>query len=62
MVSKPYKILLYNNGKRIKVMDRIATYNESVKVFNQILEANVCFFPKEYKLNILNLDNLKLFF
>ena len=29
-------------------MDRVATYNESVKVFNQILEANVCFFPKEY--------------
>ena len=29
-------------------MDRIATYSESVKVFNQILEANVCFFPKEY--------------
>ena len=48
MVSKPYKILLYNNGKRVKVIDRIATYNESVKVYNQIFEANVCFFPKEY--------------
>jgi hypothetical protein len=48
MVSKPYKILLYNNGKRVKVIDQIATYNESVKVYNQIFEANVCFFPKEY--------------
>lgn len=48
MVPKPYKILLYNNGKRIKVIDQVATYNESVKVYKEILAKNNCFFPKEY--------------
>jgi uncharacterized protein (DUF488 family) len=47
-VSKQYKILLYNNGKRVKVIDQIDTYTNAVKVYNEILKDNVCFFPKEY--------------
>jgi len=47
-MSKPYKILLYNAGKRIKVLDSTRTYSESLSSYKEILKANKVFFPKEY--------------
>lgn len=47
-MAKPYKIILYNNGKKIKTFAVAKTYNESVKVYNEILKENKYFFPKEY--------------
>ena len=39
-MAKPYKIILYNNGKKIKTFAVAKTYNESVKVYNEILKEN----------------------
>lgn len=47
-MSKPYKILLYNAGKRIKVLDSTRTYSESLSSYKEILKGNKVFFPKEY--------------
>jgi hypothetical protein len=44
----PYKILLYNNGKRVNVLDRVDNYSNAVKIYNQIVKDNKCYFPKNY--------------
>lgn len=41
-----YKIVLYNNGKRIKTFERFKKYGDSIRKYNQLLEENQVFFPK----------------
>lgn len=47
-MGSQYKILLYNNGKRVSVLDTAANYSDGVRLYNDIVKNNKCFFPKEY--------------
>lgn len=42
-----YKIVLYNNGKRIKTFERFKKYGDSIRKYNQLLAENQIFFPRE---------------
>lgn len=44
----PYKILLYNCGKRFRTIDSAKSYSDALKVYNTHLKNNKVFFPKEY--------------
>ena len=48
MVKTPYKILLYNAGKRFRVLYKCNGYFECLKVYNEYLKTNKVFFPKQY--------------
>jgi hypothetical protein len=45
-MGSPYKILLYNRGKRVSVLGDANNYIDAVKVYNDTLKSNKCFFPK----------------
>ncbi len=47
-MGSSYKILLYNAGKRIKLLGKTKTYSECIKVYDNLLKANNIFFPKKY--------------
>ena len=47
-MSKPYKIVLYNSGKRVKIVGSARTYSESLKLYKDALDTNGSYFPKEY--------------
>lgn len=44
----PYKILLYNNGKRVGLLDAAKDYSSAIKLYSDIIKGNNCFFPKKY--------------
>lgn len=48
MGSPSYRILLYNGGKRVNVLDTADNYSDAVKLYNSIVKSNNCFFPKKY--------------
>jgi hypothetical protein len=41
-----YKIVLYNNGKKIKTFEKFSKYGDSIRKYNQLLEENQIFFPR----------------
>lgn len=47
-MGSPYKILLYNKGKRVSVLGTADNYSNAIKVYGEILKGNKCFFPKMY--------------
>lgn len=47
-MKTPYEVVLYDSGKRIKVIGSFRTYSESLAVYKDTLKANKSFFPKEY--------------
>jgi hypothetical protein len=42
-----YKIILYNKGKRVKVLKTYKYYLNALNKYNKLLNENVVFFPKE---------------
>ena len=47
-VKLPYKILLYNSGKRFRILDSVKTYSEAIKLYNLYVKENKVYFPKQY--------------
>lgn len=43
-----YKIVLYNNGKRVKTFRCYNLYSNAIKKYRTMLKANTVFFPKKY--------------
>ena len=43
-----YKIILYNNGKKVKTFRSYNLYSNAIKKYRYLLKANKVFFPKEY--------------
>lgn len=43
----PYKILLYNNGKRVISLDTAKDYSDAIKLYKNIVKDNKCFFSKK---------------
>lgn len=42
-----YKIILYNNGKRVKVIKKYNLYSNAIKKYKDILNKNKVYFPKK---------------
>jgi hypothetical protein len=42
-----YKIILYNNGKRVKVIKKYNLYTNAIEKYSKILKSNKVFFPKK---------------
>lgn len=51
-----YKIVLYNSGNRIKLMEVFDKYGDAIRKYNQLLEENQVFFPKQYMWNGVKSD------
>lgn len=45
---KKYKIILYNNGKRVRVIHSYNTYINALTFYNKTLKENIVYFPKQY--------------
>jgi hypothetical protein len=43
-----YKIVLFNSGKRIKILDTFNIYGEALNKYSKYLKENKVFFPKKY--------------
>jgi hypothetical protein len=48
MDSRRYKIILYNNGRRVKVIKKYTLYGNAIKKYREILKNNIVYFPKQY--------------
>jgi hypothetical protein len=46
-----YKIILYNSGNRIRLVDSFRLYSDALRKYNKILDENQVFFPKKYMWN-----------
>jgi hypothetical protein len=46
-----YKIILYNNGKRVKTIRSYQLYTNAIKKYRDLLKENKTYFPKEYLWN-----------
>ena len=51
-----YKIILYNNGKRVKVIKKYNTYTNAIKKYKELLDSNVVYFPKQTLWNGVKTD------
>ncbi len=47
-MKTPYEVVLYDSGKRIKVMGSFRTYSEALGVYKEVLKSNKTYFPKVY--------------
>ncbi len=45
-MGSPYKILLYNRGKRVSVFGTADNYSDAIKIYNDTLKSNKCYFTK----------------
>jgi len=45
-MGSPYKILVYNRGKRVSVLGNADNYSDALKIYNDTLKSNKCYFPK----------------
>jgi hypothetical protein len=51
-----YKIILYNNGKRVKTIRSYQLYTNAIKKYRGLLKDNKTYFPKEYLWNGIKTD------
>jgi hypothetical protein len=51
-----YKIIIYNNGKRVKVIKKYNTYTNAIKKYKELLDSNVVYFPKQTLWNGVKTD------
>lgn len=51
-----YKIVLYNNGKKIKTFKRFKKYVQSIRKYNDLLSENQVFFPRRTMWNGVRSD------
>jgi hypothetical protein len=51
-----YKIIIYNNGKRVKVIKKYNTYSNAIKKYKELLDSNVVYFPKQTLWNGVKTD------
>jgi hypothetical protein len=42
-----YEIILYNNGKRVRKINKYVRYGNAIKKYDSLLKSNNVFFPKE---------------
>jgi hypothetical protein len=51
-----YKIIIYNNGKRVKVIRKYNLYTNAIKKYNELLNSNIVYFPKQTLWNGIKTD------
>jgi hypothetical protein len=51
-----YKIIIYNNGKRVKVIKKYNTYTNAIKKYKELLDSNIVYFPKQTLWNGVKTD------